>query len=146
MSDKTFVVRKRHIEPVTTYREVIEVVLETDDWMEAHRAVIAARPRFDPRRDERVELQGTHPTHAFKDGRCSTCGIPNNSCYASHAPCGFDFEGHSLLTILERDANTPSTGSGLEPSGTQNAPAADAEPCSHAASASSPDSSEPHDG
>lgn len=100
-SDKAFVVRRRRIEPVTTYREVIEVILETDDWMEAERTHIATRSRQLHGRDERIELVGTHPTHAFEGGRCSTCRVPDNGCYASHAPCGFDFGGHSLIATLE---------------------------------------------
>lgn len=95
------VVRKREI-PVRTIRTVYEVVVETDDWVEAERTCSDAL-----KRSELLSIQGVHPTHTFpheppsRDDRCVDCGAINNGSYGSHAPCGYDFGGKSLLSALD---------------------------------------------
>jgi hypothetical protein len=98
------VVRRR---PVVVYEE--RVLLETDDWREAERAAMRYRPNVVQR--DLPEVRGTHPSHNFDPAKLGAsdvcrnegCGSHNNGSYGSHAPCGFDFGGRSLLQVLEED-------------------------------------------
>ena len=85
------------------------VLLETDDWVEAEsRALIRSGDK------NFRHVRGTHPTHDWyrpgrstgnPDGstRCRNCGGWDNGSYGSHAPCGYDFQGTSLMATLERE-------------------------------------------
>lgn len=82
--------------------------LVTDDWVEAERY---ASDALNGHPSRVLSVFGTHPTHdfgpplraGFRDPTrtCRGCGIPDNGCYGSHAPCGYDFEGRSLLAALD---------------------------------------------
>lgn len=93
------------------------VVLETDDWVEAESKASARR-----RHGKFLYVRGTHLTHDWyrpgrtagnPDGvpRCRKCDGWDNGSYGSHAPCGYDFGGAALVTVLEREiaAQTPET-------------------------------------
>lgn len=98
----TFKITRERTVPVTTYRREVEVVRETDDWIEAedtYREAVFSR-RAEHRRDQ-VKMAGTHPTHSIVEGHCEACGAPDNGCYKIHAPCGYDFGGRAFLTVLE---------------------------------------------
>lgn len=84
-------------------------VLATDDWVEAewacHEALMASRSMDG---HDLLHIRGTHPTHAWArvpndTPRCSKCGAWDNTSYGSHAPCGYDFEGQALVTVLKRE-------------------------------------------
>lgn len=79
------------------------VLLETDDWVEAETLSCAY---FHPGRNQFLHVRGTHPTHDW-DGqrprRCRNCAGWDNGSYGSHAPCGYDFGGLALVTVLERE-------------------------------------------
>lgn len=82
-----------------------ELVLETDDWVDAEWAAHEALSR--PGSDRRLlRVDGVHPTHQYSSrgwqATCLRCGAPDNGCYASHAPCGYVFDG-SLVTALRRE-------------------------------------------
>lgn len=89
-------------------RDTGVVVLHTDDWVEAewheHEAL---------KRGTLLYMRGTHPTHDWSGPRkhggitmvrtCAGCGAYDNGSYGSHAPCGYDFGGSSLVAALERE-------------------------------------------
>jgi hypothetical protein len=87
-------------------REVVihrrsRVVLRTDDGIEAEAYRIAnSKPYSD--HGPHLRVRGVDPSHLLgEDGRCSTCNVPlDNGCYGSHLPCGFNTEGHSLMSIV----------------------------------------------
>lgn len=87
--------------PVVTYRD--EVLLETDDWLEAEAEVRRIRNHPHMMENEVPQIRGVHPSHDFATSgnpTCKKCGARNNGSYGSHAPCGFDFAGRSLAVIL----------------------------------------------
>jgi hypothetical protein len=54
-----------------------------------------------PREPLYVSIRGHHSTH-HGERTCERCDKPlDNGCYGSHFPCGFDFEGKSLMAVLE---------------------------------------------
>lgn len=86
--------------PVITYRE--QVLLKTDDWLEAEEKV-SERMRLTPdsMRQDLPRIVGTHPSHDWQGRRCTRCGAFDNGSYSSHAPCGFDFKGRPLLDLID---------------------------------------------
>jgi hypothetical protein len=94
--------------PRIVYDEV--EVLATDDWLEAE-AKVSEWLRHHPntmQMRELPEVRGVHPSHDFPPPgkgnptcRNEGCRSWNNGSYGSHAPCGFDFEGKSLHTLIE---------------------------------------------
>lgn len=79
------------------------VLLETDDWVDAE---VRSAPQRWRSKDEPVSIRGTHPTHDWDDQhprRCRKCDGWDNGSYGSHAPCGYDFGGMSLVGALERE-------------------------------------------
>jgi hypothetical protein len=77
------------------------VLLCTDDWLEAHAFV---RNMTMPT-NGLVSIKGVHPTHDFVtaqgEKRCHQCGAYGNGSYGSQAPCGFDFARKPLSHHIE---------------------------------------------
>lgn len=95
----TFRVVQRY--PVVVYQE--RVLLETDDWLEAEAFVVRkSRPSRDSMQQDIPLIRGVHPSHDFATEGNPTCRNEgcrswNNGSYGSHAPCGYDFGGQSLM-------------------------------------------------
>lgn len=78
------------------------IILDTDDWVEA----LSAGESGNFLR----HVEGTHPTHQWgapeegqlpdKSMRCTQCRAWDNGSYGSRAPCGYDFRGRALVTVI----------------------------------------------
>lgn len=90
--------RARHQFRKTVFRVLDgsgRVALDTDDWVQAEACALRL-----PHRGPIARILGTHPTHTWAGERCNSCGGWDNGSYGSHAPCGFDFDGRSLVEVI----------------------------------------------
>jgi hypothetical protein len=94
---------------VTT--ETNQLVLETDDWVDAQAAAL-----YKPGDRGLRHVRGVHPSHVWDSDRstqltyfagncrrCTKCGGWDNGSYGSQAPCGYDWRGGSLVAAVERE-------------------------------------------
>ena len=86
------------------------LLLESDDGFEVERTRMEHEQKHRYRRGVPLSttITGVHPSHVGTH-HCEECGRPlDNGCYGSHFPCGFDFDGQSLVGVLaDHFAATP---------------------------------------
>lgn len=84
-----------------------DLVLGTDDWAEAEQVRIDAQQK----NRRLLSIRGVHPSHDWQTNapghfygrKCSRCGAPDNGCFASHMPCGYDSGGTAFVTTLANE-------------------------------------------
>lgn len=100
-------------EPTTTTFAVTtesnQLILETDDWVDAQAAALGRRP------GTIRHVRGVHPSHVWDSDcstqltsyagycrRCTKCGGWDNGSYGSQGPCGYNWDA-ALVTVIERE-------------------------------------------
>jgi hypothetical protein len=88
---KTFRVERTYVEMVPTMRT--DVILETDDPVEANVAVDDWCRKNPGEKYRLPNIRGVHPTHDWTDGRCVNCAACQDGSFKSQMPCGHEFVG-----------------------------------------------------